>query len=127
MAAKKILVCDDEPHILHVVAAKLKNGGFKVITAADGEEGIKKARSEKPDIIVLDIMMPKMDGYEACKRLKTDPHTKNIPVILLTGVDQAVFRTTYTQHMGMMTEADDYIAKPVEPEELTKRVEALTG
>jgi two-component system sensor histidine kinase/response regulator len=72
-------------------------------------------------------MMPEINGYDVCVILKADEELKNIPVILLTAVDQSIFRTAYTQHMGLMTEADDYIAKPVEPEELVKRVESFTG
>ncbi|NVM57664.1 MAG: response regulator, partial [Desulfobacterales bacterium] len=91
----------------------------------DGKEGLEKVRLEKPELVILDVMMPEMNGYDVCVVLKADPELKKIPVILLTAVDQAIFRTTYTQHMGLMTEADDYIAKPVEPGELVKRVEGL--
>jgi len=82
-------------------------------------------RAEQPDLVILDVMMPEMNGYDVCVVLKADPELKKIPVILLTAVDQALFKTTYTQAMGLMTEAEDYIAKPVEPAELVKRIEAL--
>jgi two-component system alkaline phosphatase synthesis response regulator PhoP len=93
--------------------------------AHNGKEGLERVRAEHPDLVILDVMMPEMNGYDVCVVLKADPKLKRIPVILLTGVDQAIFRTTYSQQMGLMTEADDYIAKPVEPEELVKRVRAL--
>jgi len=93
-----------------------------VVLASDGKEGLEKVRAEKPDLLILDVMMPEMNGYDVCVVLKADPELKKIPVILLTAVDQALFKTTYTQAMGCMTEADDYIAKPVEPEELVKRI-----
>jgi two-component system alkaline phosphatase synthesis response regulator PhoP len=123
--AKKILLVDDDPDFLEAVSLILKPKKFDVVTAYDGIEGLKKAKSEKPDLIVLDVMMPEKDGYAVCKELKSNPQMSHIPVLLLTGVASHVPTTRYTQEMGLETEADDYIDKPVEPEVLVKRIEAL--
>ncbi len=120
MSRGKVLVVDDEEYIQHILNFSFGAEGYDVVTAADGEEGIKKAKSEKPDIIVLDIMMPKMDGYEACRRLKTDPSTKNIPVILLTAKGREVDRK-----LGTQAGADDYVVKPFSPGRLIERVEGM--
>ena len=84
MSLGKILVVDDEVYILHILDFSLGAEGFEVITANNGELAIEKAKQEKPNLIVLDIMMPVLDGYETCRRLKREPETKNIPVVLLT-------------------------------------------
>jgi two-component system alkaline phosphatase synthesis response regulator PhoP len=122
---KKIVLVDDDVEFCEAAKLLLESKGYEVVLAYDGKEGLEKVRAEKPDGVILDVMMPEMNGYDVCVVLKADPELKNTPVVLLTAVDQFVFRTTYTQHMGLMTEADDYIAKPVEPEELVKRVDAL--
>jgi len=123
--AKKILLVDDDPDFLEAVSLILKPKKFDVVTAYDGIEGLKKAKSEKPDLIVLDVMMPEKDGYAVCKELKSSPQMSHIPVLLLTAVASHVPTTRYTQEMGLETEADDYLDKPVEPEVLVKRIEAL--
>ncbi|MFH1278442.1 MAG: response regulator [Candidatus Eisenbacteria bacterium] len=115
--AKKILVVDDEVYILHILDFSLGAEGYEVITAADGEEAIDRARVEKPDLVVLDIMMPKVDGFEACRRLKADPETSQIPVILLTAKGREVDR-----QMGMEVGADDYIVKPFSPTKLIEKI-----
>lgn len=122
---KKVLLVDDDVEFCEATELILQSKGFEVALAHDGKEGLDKIRSEKPDVVILDVMMPQMNGYDVCVIMKADPELKKIPVILLTAVDQAIFKTTYTRHMGLMTEADDYLAKPVEPEELVKRVEGL--
>jgi two-component system alkaline phosphatase synthesis response regulator PhoP len=124
---KKLLLVDDDVEFCEATKLLLESKGYQVDLAHDGKNGLEKARAEKPNLVILDVMMPEINGYDVCVILKEDPELKDIPIILLTAVDQAVFRTTYTRHMGLMTEADDYIAKPVEPEELAKRVEALTA
>ncbi|MBW2108519.1 MAG: response regulator, partial [Deltaproteobacteria bacterium] len=78
--------------------------------------------SDRPDLVILDVMMPEMNGYDVCVVMKADSDLSRIPVVLLTGVDKTFFKTVYTKHMGLMTEADDYIAKPVDPEELARRI-----
>lgn len=117
LAHKKILVVDDEVYILHILDFSLGAEGYEVITAADGEEAIDRARVEKPDLVVLDIMMPKVDGFEACRRLKADPETSQIPVILLTAKGREVDR-----QMGMEVGADDYIVKPFSPTKLIEKI-----
>jgi len=84
MSEKKILVADDESHILHVVSLKLRNAGFTVITAQDGQEALELAQNEKPDLIITDYHMPQLSGLELCQRLKADPATNGIPAIMLT-------------------------------------------
>jgi two-component system, OmpR family, alkaline phosphatase synthesis response regulator PhoP len=81
---KKILVADDESHILHVVSLKLRNAGFQVVTARDGQEALELAQQEKPDLLITDYHMPQLSGLELCQRLKQDPKTKDIPAIMLT-------------------------------------------
>jgi len=120
MARGKVLVVDDEEYIQHILNFSFGAEGYEVITAADGEEAVTVARSEKPDIIVLDIMMPKMDGYEACKQIKADPQTQNIPVILLTAKGREVDRK-----LGAEAGADDYVVKPFSPGRLIERVEGF--
>jgi two-component system alkaline phosphatase synthesis response regulator PhoP len=120
MSRGKVLVVDDEEYIQHILNFSLGAEGFEVITAADGEEAVTIARSERPDIIVLDIMMPKMDGYEACKQIKGDPHTKDIPVILLTAKGREADRK-----LGAEAGADDYVVKPFSPGRLIERVEGF--
>ena len=120
---KKVLLVDDDVDFCEAAKLLLDSKGYEVVLAHDGKEGLEKVRAENPDLVILDVMMPEMNGYDVCVVLKADPEFKNTPVILLTAVDQALFKTTYTKAMGLMTEADDYIAKPVEPQELVRRVE----
>ncbi len=124
---KKILMVDDDVDFAEAVKILLESKDYEVILAYDGKEGLEKARTVNPDLVILDVMMPEMNGYDVCVVLKADSELCRIPVILLTGVGQAMFKTAYTQQMGLMTEADDYIAKPVESAELVKRVEELMG
>ena len=123
--AQKILIVDDDPDLVEAVSIILESKGYEVVAAYDGVEGLKKARTENPDLIVLDVMMPNKDGYEVCKELKADEKYRAIPILLLTAVVENIPSSKYTQQMGMETEADDYVDKPVEPDELVKRVEAL--
>ena len=122
MAKGKILVVDDEIYIVHILDFSLGMEGYEVITALDGEQAVEKARAEKPDLIVLDIMMPKLDGYETCKRLKADPETKDVPVILLSAKGRNV-----DQKVGFEVGADDYITKPFSPRKLVERINAILG
>lgn len=121
----KILVVDDDPDMVEATSLILKSKRYDVIAAYGGIEGLEKAKAEKPDLIVLDVMMPDKDGYTVCKELKADPALCDIPVLLLTAVVSHISTTRYSHQMGMETEADDYIDKPVEPEELVKRIETL--
>ena len=123
--AKRILVVDDDPDLVEAISMILKSKHYEVIVAYGGVEGLEKTKTEKPDLIVLDVMMPDKDGYTVCKELKADPVLCEIPVLLLTAVVSHISTTRFSHQMGMETEADDYLDKPVEPVELVKRVEAL--
>jgi two-component system, OmpR family, alkaline phosphatase synthesis response regulator PhoP len=123
--AKKILIVDDDPDFVDAVSLILKSKKYDVATAYNGKEGLAKVKRERPDLIVLDVMMPEKDGYAVCKELKADPQWNQIPILLLTAVASHVPTTRYTTEMGLETEADDYLDKPVEPEVLVKRVETL--
>jgi two-component system alkaline phosphatase synthesis response regulator PhoP len=122
MAKGKILVVDDEVYILHILDFSLGAEGFEVISANNGELGVEKAKQEKPDLIVLDIMMPVLDGYETCRRLKNDPDTKDIPVVLLTAKGRDV-----DKRLGFEVGAIDYIIKPFSPSRLIERIEDIIG
>jgi two-component system, OmpR family, alkaline phosphatase synthesis response regulator PhoP len=123
--AKKILVVDDDPDLVEAASLILKSRQYEVVAAYGGVEGLEKVKAERPDCIVLDVMMPDKDGYTLCKELKADPAYRDIPVLLLTAVVSHIATTRYSHQMGLETEADDYIDKPVEPDELVKRIEAL--
>ncbi|MBI5711773.1 MAG: response regulator [Candidatus Eisenbacteria bacterium] len=122
MAKGKILVVDDEIYIVHILDFSLGMEGYEVLTALDGEQALEKARANHPDLIVLEITMPKLDGYESCKMLKADPSTKDIPVILLSAKGRNV-----DQKIGFEVGADDYITKPFSPRKLVERINALLG
>ncbi len=124
---KKILLVDDDPDFVDAVKTVLESADYDVTVAYDGEECLEKVGGVKPDLIVLDVMMPGKSGYEVCEILKDDEATEDIPVILLTAVASKVSSSKYTHRMGMDTQADDYIAKPVQPAELLKRVQAQLG
>jgi len=115
-----ILVVDDEPDILNLLDYNLRKASFKVITAKDGPEAIDSARHSKPDLILLDIMLPNMDGTEVLKRLKTSDSTRHIPVIMLTAKGEEVDKI-----VGFELGAEDYITKPFSPRELILRVRAV--
>jgi DNA-binding response OmpR family regulator len=119
---KRILAVDDEPHILKLVAFSLKSGGYDVLEAADGLSAISIAQAEQPDLILLDVMMPALDGYEACRRLKDDPVTAEIPVIMLTAKTQEAEQKT-----GRDAGAVDYINKPFTPKDLVAQVREFLG
>lgn len=118
--SKKILAVDDEPSITRLVAAALTGRGFEVITASDGPEALDKAHFEKPDLIVLDIMMPRMDGREVRKRLAKDPVTKDIPVVFLSAVGDLNSQLDTLEDSG-----SEYLTKPFSPRELADYVEAM--
>ena len=121
----RILIVDDDPDIVESVTLVLQKNNHEVLQAYGGVEGLEKAKQEKPDAIILDVMMPDKDGYEVCKELKGDANYSSIPILLLTAVVSQIPSTTYTHRMGMETEADDYVDKPVEPTELVRLVERL--
>ncbi|HEY3931526.1 MAG TPA: response regulator transcription factor [Verrucomicrobiae bacterium] len=116
----KILVVDDEPEAVELVEFNLKQSGYVVATAADGSEALKKARSQSPDLIVLDVMLPEMDGFEICKSLRLDSTTAKIPIIMLTAKAAEIDRV-----LGLELGADDYLTKPFSPRELLLRIKKL--
>lgn len=117
---QKILVVDDEPDAVDLVAFNLKNAGYEVVTAADGQEALTKARSVLPSLIVLDLMLPEVDGLEVCKILRRETNTATIPILMLTAKAGEVDRI-----LGLELGADDYVTKPFSPRELVLRVKRL--
>jgi two-component system phosphate regulon response regulator PhoB len=118
---KKILIVEDEPDVVDLLTLQLrKAGGFSVVTAPDGAEGLKKARSEAPALIVLDLMLPRMSGLEVCKVLKSDSLTAHIPIIMLTAKAEEIDRI-----VGLEFGADDYVTKPFSPREMLLRIKAI--
>ena len=120
-----ILLVDDERMITGPLARALTQAGYQVTVADNGRDGLALAREKQPDVVVLDVMMPRKDGYEVCAQLKSDSAFSGIPVILLTAVGSAVNSTSYTHRDGMTTEADEYIAKPVDLDQLAELVAEL--
>jgi len=118
----KVLVVDDEVYILHILDFILGAENYDVVTATNGEQALQKVREEKPDLVILDIMMPKLDGYETCRMIKSDPATKHIPVILLTAKGREI-----DQRLGREVGANDYMTKPFSPNKLIERVQAILG
>lgn len=120
MSKKKVLVVDDEPSIVKLVQVKLVKEGFEVVTAFNGQEALEKARNERPDLILLDVMMPKMSGHDVCAELKKDTTLKNIPVIMLTAVGE------FEQQLkGLEIGAVEYITKPFNPKQLVELIRYL--
>jgi CheY-like chemotaxis protein len=123
---KTVLLIDDDYDLLAATKTVVEGAGYIVKTAASGEEGLNAVRSSAPDLIVLDVMMPGMDGWAVCETLKGTPATSRIPIIMLTAVASHVKDTDYTHASGKTTEADDYIPKPVNPQVLLERIKRLT-
>ena len=120
MAQKTILVIDDEPHIVEIVRDYLKQAGFRVITANDGQTALTMARHEQPDLIVLDLLLPEMDGLDVCRLLRQDPGLGAVPIIMLTARIEEIDKL-----IGLELGADDYITKPFSPREVVARVRAV--
>jgi DNA-binding response OmpR family regulator len=125
MSKPYILVVDDDPDLVETVAMMLESKGCEVGMAYDGIEGEESIKQRRPDLVILDIMMPRKDGYVLCAEMKANPETQDIPVVLLTAVGEAVPTTKYTHADGMATEADDYIPKPIDTEGLWEVVSNL--
>jgi len=119
---KKILIADDEPNSLETLRQRLEFEGLSVVTATDGEETLKKVKEDKIALLLLDVMMPKVNGYQVCRELKQDPETKNIPIVLLTAKAQES-----DKFWGKETGADDYVTKPYDLDELIKKIEVYLG
>jgi two-component system alkaline phosphatase synthesis response regulator PhoP len=118
--AKKILVIEDDPATSRLVDYSLKHEGYEVVTATNGLEGIRKAQSEAPDLVILDVMLPGMDGFEICHRLRTEPNTAAMPILMFSAKAQEIDKNT-----GIKVGADDYLTKPAAPAEIINRVEKL--
>ncbi len=116
----KILLVDDEPDILEIVGFNLSTEGYRVLTASNGAEGVEIAEREKPDLIILDVMMPEMDGIEACELIRKNPDLSNTIITFLTARGE-----DYSQVAGFDAGADDYITKPIKPKVLLSKVKAL--
>ncbi len=116
----KILLVDDEPDILEIVGYNLSTEGYKVITAENGAEGVKKAKKERPQLIIMDVMMPEMDGIEACEQIRAIPELEDVIITFLTARGE-----DYSQVAGFDAGADDYITKPIKPKVLVSKVKAL--
>lgn len=114
--SKRVLIVDDEKNIVDIIAFNLKKEGYEILRAEDGEEGLHLALTENPDLVLLDIMMPKMDGYEVCKRIR---QKRNMPIIMLTARAEEVDKV-----LGLELGADDYVTKPFGVRELSARVKA---
>ncbi len=116
----KILYVDDDALLRRIVTDRLSVRGYEMCVAVDGEEGLAVARQEKPDVIISDVVMPKMDGFELCRRLREDPELSKVPIILLTSRSQSADKIR-----GLDLGADDYLTKPFDPEELEARLRAI--
>jgi len=125
MSAKYVLIVDDDPDLVETVSMILESKGYEVGKAYDGIEGEEAVKKRRPDVLVLDVMMPRKNGYQLCKELKANQATKGIPVVLLTAVGEAVPTTTYSHAEGMAVEAEDFIPKPVDAATLVEAVERL--
>ena len=118
--ALKALIIDDELSIITLVSSRLRINGYEVISARDGQEGLEKVRSEKPDIILLDLMLPKLDGYKVCRMLKFDEKYKHIPIVIFTARTQES-----DEKLGFEVGADAYVTKPFKPEVLIEKMHEL--
>lgn len=117
---KKILIADDEAFIRELLITTLSDADYEILTAKNGEEVLKIAHEEKPDLILLDILMPEMNGYEVCKKIKTNPETESIKVIMLTALGGETDRKK-----GFMVGADDYFSKPFSPSTLLYKLKDI--
>lgn len=119
---KLVLVVDDDPDLVESLAMKLESEGFRVAKAYDGVEGLDQIKNERPALIILDVMMPRKDGYALCDELKNSDEYKDIIIVLLTAVADAVNSTNYTHQGGKTTLADDYVPKPIDLDNLMEIV-----
>ena len=120
MAEEKILVVDDEDNILELLKFNLENNSYKVVTASNGDEALKLARSEEPNLILLDLMLPGLDGYELCKEIRRDVNLSHTPIIMITAKSEELDKI-----LGLELGADDYITKPFSIREMLARVKAV--
>lgn len=119
---RRVLIADDEPHLVRSLSFVLGKEGYEVLTASDGEEAIAKVRESRPDLVFLDVMMPKRNGYEVCADIKSSPELKETRVIILTAKGQETDRS-----QGMQAGADDFLTKPFSPMAVLARVKEILG
>jgi len=124
---KLILVVDDDPDLVEAVSIKLKSENFRVAKAYDGIQAWDRIKEERPDVIILDVMMPNKNGYQVCDEIKKDPEYKDIAVILLTAVGDAVTSTSYTHWDGKTALAEEFIPKPIDLDNLMEIVRDYAG
>jgi DNA-binding response OmpR family regulator len=125
--APKILVIDDDPDIVDALQVLMEGEGFEVVSANDGEEGLSRIREESPDLIILDLLMPNLDGYGVCKTLR-DPRWskwKDTPIIVLTSVREEASQRRYELETGMRMDVEDYVEKPIDPDVMLERVRKI--
>jgi DNA-binding response OmpR family regulator len=125
--AAKILIVDDDPDIVDALYVLLEGEGYDVVSASDGEEGLARIKEENPDLIILDLLMPKLDGYGVCKTLQ-DPRWskwKDIPILVLTSVREEASQRRYELETGMRMDVDDYVEKPIDPDVVMARVRKI--
>lgn len=120
--SKKILIADDEPDFIELISMRLEVNGYDVISAKDGQEAIDKTKSDKPDLLILDLMMPKVDGFEVCRMLKFDDNFKDLPIIMLSALDQQQDR-----EKAIEAGADEYFIKPFDLDLLLTKIKGLTS
>ena len=118
----RVLIADDEPHIRKLVSFSLGNHGYEVLEATDGEEAVRIATETMPDLILMDVMMPVMTGYDAVRKLKSEPTTADIPIVMLSAKSQKA-----EQEEGLSCGAREYICKPFTPKDLVQRVDVILG
>ena len=117
---KKILVIEDDPATLRLIDYSLRHEGYQVLMASNGLDGLRKVHNEEPDLIILDVMLPGMDGFEICHHLRSEPDIAQLPILMLSAKAQEIDKDT-----GLKVGADDYLAKPADPSEIVRRVESL--
>ena len=120
MDKRRILIVDDETEMVEMETVRLKASGYEVAAAYDGKNGLQQVRFWQPDLVILDIMLPQMDGYEVCEALKKDPQTRKIPIILVSAMDEK-----YDTRLGQKVGADFYFTKPFEPVVLMAKIREL--
>jgi two-component system alkaline phosphatase synthesis response regulator PhoP len=121
----KILIVDDDSVYVKATRAVLESKKYQVSSASNGEEGYRKAKEIKPDLIILDIIMPMQDGFSTCEQLKKDPELSSIPILIMTSFSEKGKETNIPTSAGFGLEAEDYADKPISPDELLRRVENL--
>ena len=126
-ASAKILVVDDDPDMREALQMILESGGYIVVMAEDGEQCLAKLKEEQPDLLILDLLMPRMDGFEVCKALKDPRYAKyaRMPIIILSSVQEGVSQRRYELETGVRLDVDDYVEKPIESSVLLERVGKL--